>query len=51
MERLANRARVKPGVHILRHAFYCHLAIRAPVSAFDELANYQDLGTTQRTIT
>ena len=43
------RANVKPGVHILRHTFCSHLAMRgAPARAIQELAGHQDLGTTQR---
>src|SRR5438046_8262785 len=45
----ARRANVKPGVHILRHTFCSHLAMRgAPARAIQELAGHQDLGTTQR---
>ena len=40
---------MKPGVHILRHTFCSHLAMRgAPARAIQELAGHQDLGTTQR---
>ena len=47
--RAAKRAQVKPGVHILRHTFCSHLAMRgAPARAIQELAGHQDLGTTQR---
>ena len=49
LRRAARRANVKPGVHILRHTFCSHLAMRgAPVRAIQELAGHQDLGTTQR---
>ena len=49
VRRAARRANVKPGVHILRHTFCSHLAMRgAPVRAIQELAGHQDLGTTQR---
>ena len=49
MRRIARRAHVKPGVHILRHTFCSHLAMRgAPARAIQELAGHQDLGTTQR---
>jgi len=49
MWRAARRANVKPGVHILRHTFCSHLAMRgAPARAIQELAGHQDLGTTQR---
>lgn len=47
--RAARRAKVKPGVHILRHTFCSHLAMRgAPARAIQELAGHQDLSTTQR---
>jgi site-specific recombinase XerD len=47
--RAARRAHVKPGVHILRHTFCSHLAMRgAPARAIQELAGHQDLTTTQR---
>ncbi len=47
--RTARRANVKPGVHILRHTFCSHLAMRgAPARAIQELAGHQDLATTQR---
>ena len=37
------------GVHILRHTFCSHLAMRgAPARAIQELAGHQDLATTQR---
>ncbi len=49
MRRVAQRANVKPGVHILRHTFCSHLAMRgAPARAIQELAGHQDLATTQR---
>lgn len=49
MRRVARRANVKAGVHILRHTFCSHLAMRgAPARAIQELAGHQDLGTTQR---
>lgn len=49
MRRVAKRANVKPGVHILRHTFCSHLAMRgAPARAIQELAGHQDLATTQR---
>jgi integrase len=39
----------KLGVHILRHTFCSHLAMRgAPARAIQELAGHQDLTTTQR---
>lgn len=49
MRRTARRANVRPGVHILRHTFCSHLAMRgAPARAIQELAGHQDLDTTQR---
>src|SRR5262249_33730898 len=40
---------VHPGVHVLRHSFCSHLAMRgAPARAIQELAGHQDLGTTER---
>jgi site-specific recombinase XerD len=49
MRRVARRATVKAGVHILRHTFCSHLAMRgAPAGAIQELAGHQDLATTQR---
>jgi integrase len=49
MRRVARRANLKPGVHILRHSFCSHLAMRgAPARAIQELAGHQDLMTTQR---
>jgi site-specific recombinase XerD len=49
MRRVAGRAKVKPGVHILRHTFCSHLAMKgAPARAIQELAGHQDLTTTQR---
>jgi hypothetical protein len=37
------------GVHVLRHSFCSHLAMRgAPARAIQELAGHQELGTTQR---
>jgi len=40
---------VKPGVHILRHTFCSHLAMKgAPARAIQEFAGHQDLTTTQR---
>jgi integrase len=48
VRRVARRANVKPGAHILRHTFCSHLAIRgAPARAIQELAGHQDLMTTQ----
>jgi integrase len=49
MRRVARRANVRSGVHILRHTFCSHLAMRgAPARAIQELAGHQDLETTQR---
>jgi integrase len=49
VRRTARRGNVKPGIHILRHSFCSHLAMRgAPARAIQELAGHQDLGTTQR---
>ena len=40
---------MKPGVHILRHTFCSHLAMRgASARAIQELAGHQDVATTQR---
>jgi site-specific recombinase XerD len=37
------------GVHVLRHTFCSHLAMRgAPARAIQELAGYQELTMTQR---
>jgi integrase len=45
----ARRANVLPGVHILRHTFCSHLAMKgAPTRAIQELAGHKDLATTQR---
>ena len=39
----------KAGVHLLRHTFCSHLAMRgAPARAIQELAGHADLTTTQR---
>jgi integrase len=49
VRRAARRAHVKEGVHVLRHTFCSHLAMRgAPARAIQEMAGHQDLGTTQR---
>lgn len=49
VRRAARRANVRPGIHILRHTFCSHLAMRgAPARAIQELAGHQDLSTTQR---
>ncbi len=47
--RAAGTATVRQGVHILRHTFCSHLAMRgAPARAIQELAGHKDLKTTQR---
>lgn len=48
--RAARRAGMgKAGVHLLRHTFCSHLAMRgAPARAIQELAGHRDLSTTQR---
>jgi integrase len=49
VRRVARQAKVKPGVHILRHTFCSHLAMRgAPARAIQELAGHEDLRTTER---
>jgi len=49
VRKAALKANVKPGVHILRHTFCSHLAMRgAPARAIQELAGHGDLATTQR---
>jgi integrase len=49
MRRVARRAGVKKGVHILRHTFCSLLATQgAPPRAIQELAGHRDLATTQR---
>lgn len=50
VRRAARRAGLcRHGVHVLRHTFCSHLAMRgAPARAIQELAGHQDLGTTQR---
>ena len=49
VRRAAQLANVQPGVHILRHTFCSHLAMRgAPARAIQSLAGHQDLSTTQR---
>ncbi len=49
IRRAARRAHVEEGVHILRHTFCSHLAMRgAPARAIQDLAGHQDLMTTQR---
>ena len=48
--RASHRAKVsQDGVHILRHTFCSHLAMRgAPPRAIQELAGHRELGMTQR---
>ena len=50
MLRASRRAKLsQDGVHILRHTFCSHLAMKgAPARAIQELAGHQDLTTTQR---
>ena len=49
VRRTARQANVRPGIHVLRHTFCSHLAMRgAAARAIQELAGHQDLGTTQR---
>ena len=50
MRRVTRRAGMtRDGVHVLRHTFCSHLAMRgAPARAIQELAGHQDLSTTQR---
>ncbi len=48
-KRIAAGAAVRAGVHILRHTFCSHLAMRGvPARAIQELAGHTDLSTTQR---
>jgi len=47
--RASRRANVRRGVHILRHTFCSHLAMRgAPAKAIQDLAGHADLTMTQR---
>jgi integrase len=47
--RAAKRAGVKSGVHILRHTFCSHLAMKgAPARSIQQVAGHVDLATTQR---
>ena len=48
--RTSRRAKLaEHGVHILRHSFCSHLAMRgAPIKAIQELAGHRELGMTQR---
>ena len=48
-KRAARKANVRDSVHVLRHTFCSHLAMRgAPARAIQELAGHSDLGVTQR---
>jgi integrase len=49
IKRAAKRAKVREGVHLLRHTFCSHLAMRgAPSRAVQELAGHSELSMTQR---
>jgi len=49
VKRADRRAGVPHGVHILRHSFCSHLAMRgAPTRAIQEPAEHKNLSTTQR---
>ena len=50
VRKAARRANLaNDGVHVLRHTFCSHLAMRgAPARAIQELAGHKDLSTTQR---
>jgi len=49
IKRAARRAQVQEGVHVLRHTFCSHLAMRgAPARAVQELAGHSELSMTQR---
>jgi site-specific recombinase XerD len=49
MNLASRRAKVRKGVHILRHTFCSHLSMRgAPARAIQELAGHADLTMTQR---
>jgi integrase len=50
VRRAARKAQLKnEGIHVLRHTFCSHLAMRgAPTRAIQELAGHKDLTTTQR---
>lgn len=50
LRRVARRANLRYcGVHVLRHTFCSHLAMRgAPMRAVQELAGHRDVSTTQR---
>ena len=49
VKRASRRANVRDGIHILRHTFCSHLAMRgAPARAIQELAGHSELQMTQR---
>lgn len=49
VKQAARRANVRGGVHVLRHTFCSHLAMRgAPARAIQELAGHSELSMTQR---
>ena len=49
VNRAARRAKVPAGIHILRHTYCSHLAMRrGSVREIQELAGHQNLATTQR---
>jgi site-specific recombinase XerD len=49
MRRVARKANVKAGVHILRHTFCSHLAMKGvPVRSIQDVAGHEDLSTTTR---
>ena len=49
MKCAARQAHVREGVHVLRHTFCSHLAMRgAPGRAIQELAGHSELSMTQR---
>jgi integrase len=49
VQRAARRAGVREGIHILRHTFCSHLAMKgAPAKTIKELAGHANLATTQR---
>jgi site-specific recombinase XerD len=49
VKRAAGQAKVRQGVHLLRHTFCSLLAMRgAPAKAIQELAGHEDSSTTQR---
>lgn len=49
VKRASGKANVREGIHILRHTFGSHLAMRgAPARAIQERASHSELGLTQR---